>query len=81
MPATGLSSVPSPNGNRPAQLNDKARNLGLVSRVISWVDAALDHLISDHRRHTLNQRSREIDDRLERIAHRWTRHQRRRGRE
>lgn len=81
MRATTLSSVPkSPNGNRPSPLDEKVRDVGLASRVISWVDVALDHLISDHRRRTIIQRSREIDDWIERVAHRLTRRQRRRGR-
>ena len=76
-----MSSVPNPrNGNRPAPLNEKVRDEGLAPRVISWVDEALDHLISDHRRRSLIQRSRQADDWLERVAHGLMRRRRRRRR-
>lgn len=77
-----MTSVPkSRNGGGPAPLKEKERGVALVRRVTSWVDVVVNHLISDHGRRALIQRSREIDDRLERAAHKLARRQRTRGRE
>jgi hypothetical protein len=67
----------SPNGNRPRSLlAGTAPNAGLIARVMSWVDVAVAHLLSDRQHRALIQRSREFDDRLERVARRLTRRQR-----
>ncbi len=72
-----MSSPPeSMNGHKPVKLEGRTRGVRLVQRVLSWVDVAVAHLITDHRRRALVQRSREIDGRLERAAHRLTRRHR-----
>lgn len=72
-----MNSVPkSPNGNRPSPLEKTAPDAGLIRRLMSWVDVAIAHLISDRRRWAVIQRSRELDDRLERVARKLTRRQR-----
>ena len=77
-----MNSVPkSLNGNRPSPLKKTAPDAGLIPRLVSWVDVAVAHLISDRRRRAVIQRSRELDDRLERIARKLTRRQRGRSTE
>ncbi|HYB30785.1 MAG TPA: hypothetical protein VEF89_29585 [Solirubrobacteraceae bacterium] len=77
-----MDSVPkSPNGNRPAPLEQAAPDAGLIPRLMSWVDVAVAHLISDRRRRAVIQRSRKLDDRLERAARRLTPRQRGRSTE
>ena len=71
----------SPNGNMPSPREKAAPDPGLVARVLSWVDMAATHLISDRRRRALIKRSREIDDRLERVARKLTRREHKRGTE
>lgn len=71
-----ISRPESRNGHKPVALEASARGGRLIQRVLSWVDVAVAHLISDRRRRALVQRSRELDGRLERAAHRLARRSR-----
>lgn len=69
----------STNGNRPSPFEETVPDAGLIPRVISWVDAAVARLLSNRRHRAFIQRLRDVDDRLERVARRLIRRQRRRG--
>lgn len=66
----------SHNGHRPVLPEGNVHAVGLGPRVMAWVDVVTRHLIPDHRRRALIQRSREIDDSLERVADRLMRRHR-----
>ena len=68
------SPAESMNGHKPVTFEASSRGVRVVQRVLCCV--ALAHLISDHRRCALVDRSREMDDRLERAAHKLTRRHR-----
>ena len=63
------------NGRVRATVVENVRHPGPVTRVGSWVvDVAIPKLIPDHVTAPLRKRARNADDRLERTAHRLTRH-------
>jgi Ion channel len=63
------------NGRVRATVVENVRQSALGTRVASWVvDVAIPKLIPDHATVRLPQRSRSADERLERAAHRLTRH-------
>ena len=63
----------SHNGHRPVWPEGNVHAGGLGPRVMAWVDVVICHLIPDHRRRALIQRSRETDDSLQRVVQRLTR--------
>jgi hypothetical protein len=72
-----ISPPESQNGNGRVRITvvEKVRHRGPVTRVASWmVDVAIPKLIPDHVTARFRQRVRRADDRLERTAHRLTRH-------
>jgi hypothetical protein len=63
------------NGRVRATVVENVRPPGPVTRVASWlVDVAIPKLIPDHVTARFRQRVRSADDRLQRTAHRFTRH-------
>jgi uncharacterized membrane protein len=63
------------NGRVQAMVVENVRHPGPVTRVASWVvDVAIPKLIPDHVTARFRQRLRSADGRLERTAHRLTRH-------
>ena len=63
------------NGRVRAAVVETVRHPGLVTRMASWVvDVAIPKLIPDHVTARFRQRLRSADERLERTAHRLTRH-------
>ena len=72
-----ISPMESQNGNGRARARvvEDVRRPGRVTRVACWVvDVAIPKLIPDHVTARFRQRVRRADDRLERTAHRLTRH-------
>jgi flavin-dependent dehydrogenase len=67
----------SQNGNGRVRVTvvEKVRHPGPVTRMAAWVvDVAIPKLIPDHVTAHFRQRVRGADERLERTAHRLTRH-------
>ena len=75
--AASKGTVPeSHNGHRPLWPEGDVHAAGLGPRVMAWMDFVIGHLIPEHRRRKLIQRSRDIDHSLERVAHRLRRRHR-----
>ena len=63
------------NGRVRATVVENVRHPGRVTRVAYWmVDVAIPKLIPDRVTTRFRQRLRRADERLERTAHRFTRH-------
>lgn len=63
------------NGRVRARVVENVRRAGFVTRLACWlVDVAVPKLIPDHVTARFRQRVRGADERLERAAHRLTRH-------
>jgi len=63
------------NGRVRATVVESVRHSGPVTRVAYWVvDVAIPKMIPDHVTARFRQRVRSADERLERTAHRLTRH-------
>ena len=63
------------NGRVRVTVVEKVRHPGPMTRMASWVvDVAVPKLIPDHVTAGFRQRVRGADERLERTAHRLTRH-------
>jgi hypothetical protein len=72
----------SHNGRAPVRVTpvEDPHHPGVMTRVAAWlVDVALPRLVPDHLIASLRQRARDVDDRLERTAHRLLRRDANRG--